>query len=377
MVLDIFEESYFALKIQNLNDNEELENEYCNLIKLQNINNINDNNYNIGKIYDKFTIKIDDNIHNCILFELLGESLDTVIDNDNLRLLDIKVIIKDLILALNTLFNSNIIHCDLKPDNILLRQKSNILENYLKEIDNLKLLEKYKLLLDANLPPDFYKLNKNKRKTIKKKVKSKIIKLLMKEELDNILKINDEYNLMDDNNVNNNKKYNVKLIDFGNSDNCLNENEETIYNRSYRPPENIINEKYNLKSDCWFIGCLLYELLTKKELFGINNVLKKNDKTDRDKRQLETMIKYLGNIPKELIFREEDYNSLFDYNGKLKNSNVKKSNLYELLKDNLNVELSDGELYIIIDFMEKILNYIPQNRPNYVDLLTHDFLINV
>ena len=62
----------------------------------------------------------------------------------------------------------------------------------------------------------------------------------------------------------------VKIIDFGNSEFIHEKHQDEIYTRSYRPPENILNNEYSTKSDIWFIGCFLYELLTGNVLFEID-----------------------------------------------------------------------------------------------------------
>ena len=62
----------------------------------------------------------------------------------------------------------------------------------------------------------------------------------------------------------------LKIIDFGNSEYEIDKKEDEIYTRCYRPPENIINNEYSKKSDIWFVGCFLYELLTGEIMFELN-----------------------------------------------------------------------------------------------------------
>ena len=54
----------------------------------------------------------------------------------------------------------------------------------------------------------------------------------------------------------------VKLVDFGNGEFGENLIQEEIGLRSYRCPENIMNEHYDTKSDIWVVGCIAYELIT-------------------------------------------------------------------------------------------------------------------
>ena len=77
--------------------------------------------------------------------------------------------------------------------------------------------QKYELLLQNNLPSDFYNLGKSKRKIFKKKIFYFliIIKLLLKDEINNTKEINEKYsNIV----VFLHHEFDLKLIDFGNSE---------------------------------------------------------------------------------------------------------------------------------------------------------------
>ena len=51
--------------------------------------------------------------------------------------------------------------------------------------------------------------------------------------------------------------------------------------RSYRPPENIINDYYDTKSEIWVVGCILYELLNGCSLFDMSDFVGSDIEKDR------------------------------------------------------------------------------------------------
>ena len=370
LVYDFMKKRYFALKIQNPEDNDELENEYNLLNIIQKNNNI-EGDYKLGIIYDRCEIKIDGIFYRCLLFELLGNSLCDIIDNVNLKMADVKTIIKSLLNALNLCKKHNIAHCDMKPDNILLSNINDNLEEYINDFEKLDLFNKYGELIEDNLPKDFYSLGKSKRKNVKKKIKSRVVKMVIKEELPNILELNDKYSNLDFEEWD--KGYEVKLIDFGNADIINNYDNETLYIRSYRPPENIIHEKLTQESDLWFVGCYLYELLTGKILFELKE--NNDSKLKRDRKQLNNMRICLGDMSKNLVFENDEFNNeLFDIHGKLKYRIGDKKSIDKLLKENVKIECSDDELNDIIDFIKSILKYNPEERETIENLLNYNLL---
>lgn len=67
------------------------------------------------------------------------------------------------------------------------------------------------------------------------------------------------------------KDYDVKLADFGISTAVQGSNFklfDAIGSLTYMSPELIKGEPYDTKADVWGLGCILYEMITKKPLFG-------------------------------------------------------------------------------------------------------------
>lgn len=64
----------------------------------------------------------------------------------------------------------------------------------------------------------------------------------------------------------------VKVIDFGSATYIYEECQDYVQTRPYRAPEIIFGCEYDFAVDIWSLGCILYELITSKVLFGQKNL---------------------------------------------------------------------------------------------------------
>lgn len=401
MVLDIINNKYYALKIQDYKYREEIDNEikYIKIlqkdyVKIENgetnlKKGFNFSDINFGLMKDNFIFKINNKECRCLLMELLGDSLDKLCYNENDNLLTtklVKKIIRDIISGLVLLHKNNILHTDLKMDNLLFNSLSKKLLDYKNKIENLKISEYFSNLFENSLPKEIMLLDKNKRKVIKRKVKQRSFKdttkyfynelrQLNKNDLDNKKKLDiieldneieiDEKNklLLDLNNV-----Y-VKIIDFGNAETMDNRNQDTIYTRSYRPPENIIDYDYNTKSDIWVIGCILYELLNGDYLFDLRDYDFKNN-IDKDRKHISLMYGVLGKMPRDMAFECQLTDDIFDSKGRIiKNRDIEMRDIRKELTERIDIE--ENELDLIEDLLYKILEYDPKKRLSAEEVLAH------
>lgn len=105
----------------------------------------------------------------------------------------------------------------------------------------------------------------------------------------------------------------LRIIDMGNAT-FLSADEQPnfiISTRQYRAPEVALGCVWNVKADVWSVGCIIYELLTGKELFPAY---------DNDIEHLAILEKVLGQpTPSHLIeCAGEEQKTYFDENGKLR-----------------------------------------------------------
>ncbi|KII67159.1 Dual specificity tyrosine-phosphorylation-regulated kinase 4 [Thelohanellus kitauei] len=103
------------------------------------------------------------------------------------------------------------------------------------------------------------------------------------------------------------KRFTIKLIDFGSS--CW--NGKAIYryiqSRFYRAPEVILELGYDNMIDIWSVGCVIVELITGVPLFPGNNELE----------QIWLFNNLIGPLPKVMAMKSPKFNSFFYWNENL------------------------------------------------------------
>ena len=358
IIYDIIENSFKALKIQNEDDIEEGENE-IQILK-------NKNHPNVINLYDYFI----DNENNklCLVLELLGGDLFTLLDEYNtIPFQLLKKIYYQTLNGINFLHQHNIIHTDLKLENILIDKihpRNMELINFIKE----KIDFNFDTLLENNIPENYNEFTPDKRKKTKRKIKLKIIKFLNEKIIELVKMYNhiphEDYNYS----IEDLKDINVKIIDLGNGEFTNDISNEEISYKFYRSPENILGFKYNVSTDIWTLGCLFYEMITKKYLIEINQY--KNN-IDRDSKLLFEMQKYFGRIPTNLCINSEYYEDLYDSKGRL----LKYKNIEENSKS-LFTELSEyyqNDIKYLIELLNEMFNYDYKNRISAKKCINHIF----
>lgn len=306
---------FYAIKIHNDDDYDIGENE----IKI-----LKENKTNIFiKMIDNFEYITDSlNIHYCIVLELMDYSLDQFILKYKISYENKINIFKKIINGVLILHSNNIIHSDLKTDNILVKTNTN---------------DKFIMIKEK-----FNSILKKNKKT--KKIKEEIIKKFMDNNdeglISNTINTNeiilDNYekkirNRIDTYTINNYinyddiiekkeiLKFDIYLADFGICFHKEKEINNTIQTRNYRAPEIILRIEYNIeKIDSWSLGCILYELIEEKLLFDFSNI---ND-IESNRYHLYLLYKYIGIIPDEMINDSYDKYKFFTKNNLLKKYNT-------------------------------------------------------
>lgn len=294
----------------------------------------------------------------CLIYELMGITLLDILDyyEDKIPLNIVKKICIQIFKGLDELHKKNIIHCDLKLENIMIKQHDVDIKNILDTLHTLELEKLFEELILSNLPKDYSEYDKTKKKNIKRKVKLRCIKLLgdsIKNKLESVEKITEEFKF-DETNIE------CKIIDLGNSEILGKNNEDEVMIRSYRPPENIMNAFYNEKADIWAIGCIIFELLTGDYLFDIDRDLTDNEK---DRQHLHQMYETLGKMPKDYVLDCEFSDNLFDNQGRIiNNKHCNYKNLEDIFLNDYKYNENDSKN--ISNFLKKLLDYNIKSRYN-------------
>lgn len=159
----------------------------------------------------------------------------------------------------------------------------------------------------------------------------------------------------------------IKIADFGISKPYLNDGNITpgVVTVWYRAPEVATHKTYDYLIDEWSVGCILYEMITKRILFRI-----KEDDND--------------NLTKCIIDNTQDSYLTLNEIGKIFGPRAKRywssneyapgNGLYPILRDNPKCQnIDDDELIYMCEIMDGLLRVDPNNRISVSDSIDHPY----
>ena len=291
----------FILKIYFYGEDDEFKCE----IKI--LNTVRDGNmkYNLNFI-ENFKANIDNNLCNIIVLPYKGITLSDIKNeiNRDLTIKEVKYITKNILFGLNELHNKEIMHTDLKLDNILSDYYLSKDLDFNNWFDQLNVNEIYSEIYINFVPKDLNDMSKDKRKKVKRRVKIKVNKAFEK-------KLNDIINTYNDDiyNYENDSIENIELDQF---DLIENQEEELSDNNTQESNTNEV-DTFNITNNLE-----LDEVNLKFEGTGGNGNTSKLENTSENSSENTSenidlmatnfiLSDYSNSIPVSKIDEEEEY----------------------------------------------------------------------
>eukprot|EP00835_Amoeboradix_gromovi_P003249 NODE_207_length_14754_cov_0.677994.p4 type:complete len:413 gc:universal NODE_207_length_14754_cov_0.677994:7630-8868(+) len=286
--------------------------------------------YHVIHLLDQFEFDGPHGKHLVLTFDVLGPNLLHLIrryKHKGIPTYLVKQMTYQILLGLDYLHQSHLIHTDIKPENILI------------EID----INEYCKYVNLPYPPTLDQL-----------------RLLSKDDVSTPDKVDSPFIFS--------KSYSpfkfghssiitVKIADLGNACWDFHYFTNDISTRQYRTPETIIGSAWNCTVDIWSLACMVFELLTGDYLF---------DPTagrgySKDDDHLAQISELLGVIPTEFALSGRHSPDFFSRNGRLKRiSKLVSWSLGSVLHEKYH--FSEQESHIISEFMLPMLSIDPKNR---------------
>ncbi|CCW68201.1 unnamed protein product [Phytomonas sp. Hart1] len=259
--------------------------------------------------------------HVCMVFDVYGENLLCLMERYEYRgipLPIVKCITRQILIALEHISSINIIHTDLKPENVLLSTPKHSIISLMRHYHPLPMHQRPRLT-----ERDPKTMTKSQRRRYYKKIaKEKEIKQNGKSENETaksdssdpseanseVSKTDSEWEVE--------RFHHVILADFGNSCWTYKQFTDEVQTRQYRCPEVILGEPYSSPIDIWSCACMIFELITGEFLFDP----KKGDAYSRDEDHLALMSELLGDLPEGMRLGNGEYRgNYYTSRGELRN----------------------------------------------------------
>jgi serine/threonine protein kinase len=258
-----------------------------------------------------------------MVFELVSQNVLTFhnyflpVDHVHIPINLIKKIIKDTLIALDHMHKLNIIHTDLKLENVMANRP----------------LWPYNHFVGDEGSPVFHCLEDDPASVI------------------------------------------FKLGDIGNSCFGDDENNGLIQTREYRSPEVILDLGYDTSADIWSLACMAYELAAKQYLFsprdGLDDASVEWDGPKEDALHLSMIEKTIGKIPIEWAREGSKFQRLY-LDGEL--IMQEEGGPTDVLERLVEAGRSRDEAVELARFLVPMLAIIPSRRPSAEEMLLDPWL---
>ncbi|KAF3484178.1 protein kinase [Arthroderma uncinatum] len=134
----------------------------------------------------------------------------------------------------------------------------------------------------------------------------------------------------------------------------------------YRAPEVILGMEWDCKIDIWSIGVMVWDLFEGSRLF----YALKNHILD-DEQHLAEMVALMGPPPLSFLQRSEKCRKYWDAEGRW----IAATPIPEQSLDAREGRLEGEDHKLLLDFLSKILKWLPEERASAQELISHPFLM--
>ncbi|CAB3386341.1 Hypothetical predicted protein [Cloeon dipterum] len=326
----------------------------------------------VVQMLDSFTLTGPNGNHQCMVFDVLGVTLLKLIaesDYKGIPLTHVRQVIRQVLEGLHYLHAvCGVIHCDIKPENILLATTQDQVRRLAAEAFDL-------VESGRSLPASFtcscsLALRRRRSLCFWDKVRYSI---LGPED------VGLPAHLKDDNDMRRQLLVaadplgpsSVVIADLGNACYIDNHFSDEIQTRQYRCYEVLIGGEYGPSADIWSVACVAYELATGRFLFSAQA----NEHGSVTENHLAAIDALLGPVPKHIALSGHLSRRIYMHDGQLRPDLKQASTSIEkLLMKESGMDATEAGKFS--DFLKYLLDLDWKKRPSAYEALQHPWLKN-